>query len=426
MPRACGGTALTAHATPALRVLAALGLGCLVIALVAGRPDVAALGAGLLAPVVAGLAGAGDPAARAQVELPDGPLVEGEPVDAIVVVTAARRVARLEVGLSVAGGVLAPPRRVVAVPAGATARVVVTLRPLRWGRHRLGAVRLRAEGDLGLIAWTRVEDVGLDLAVYPSAVTVRSMIVAARARHALGELPARPPGDGTELADVRPAWPGERLRDLHARQSARRGTPIVAQRHPERSAEVVLLLDTFSDAGASLERAVRGVAALAAGSVRRHDRVGLVTFGGGMASCAPATGLAMLHRVIAASIRAEAEVSYAWPDVALVPRRVLPPRALVLAVSPLLDRRMVATLADLRRRGHDVAVVEVMPRPASNSSAERLLAERLWRLERATLRRRLARSGIAVGVWEPDRPLDEPMAAIARFRRHALRRPVAA
>ena len=42
---------------------------------------------------------------------------------------------------------------------------------------------------------------------------------------------------------------------------------------------------------------------------------------------------------------------------------MLPPQALVLAVSPLIDDRSVTALLDLRARGHDLAVIEVSPVP---------------------------------------------------------------
>ena len=47
----------------------------------------------------------------------------------------------------------------------------------------------------------------------------------------------------------------------------------------------------------------------------------------------------------------------------MIPARILPPKALILGVTPLLDARFVATIADLRARGFDLAVVEVDPVP---------------------------------------------------------------
>ena len=47
----------------------------------------------------------------------------------------------------------------------------------------------------------------------------------------------------------------------------------------------------------------------------------------------------------------------------MIPRRVLPPQALVIALTPLLDQRTITALLDLRARGFDLAVVDVSPIP---------------------------------------------------------------
>ena len=59
----------------------------------------------------------------------------------------------------------------------------------------------------------------------------------------------------------------------------------------------------------------------------------------------------------------EVVLNYAWRDVNLIPRRTLPPQALVLCLTPLLDERGAAALLDLRARGFDLVVIEVSPVP---------------------------------------------------------------
>jgi uncharacterized protein (DUF58 family) len=100
---------------------------------------------------------------------------------------------------------------------------------------------------------------------------------------------------------------------------------------------------------------------------------------------------------------------------------VLPPAALVVAVSPLLDDRVVEALADLRARRYDVAIVEVSPvaftQPGELESEQ--LAHRLWVLRRAEIRARYERLGVAVATWSDDRPLDAVLEGVRAFRRHA-------
>ena len=72
-------------------------------------------------------------------------------------------------------------------------------------------------------------------------------------------------------------------------------------------------------------------------------------------------GSTQQYRIVDALLESEIVFNYAWKDVSIIPSRVLPPQALVVAVTPLLDDRAVEALADLRARRYDLAIVEVSP-----------------------------------------------------------------
>ena len=149
----------------------------------------------------------------------------------------------------------------------------------------------------------------------------------------------------------------------------------VNESHPERNADVVLFLDTFaearSDDGGTLDRTIRAAAALAHGYLTRRDRVGVVGFGGVVRWLAPSTGRIQLHRIVETLIETEIAFSYAWKRIDLLPPRTLPPQSLVLALSPLLDGRVLDALTDLRARGFDLAIVDVSPFSAVEAAADR-------------------------------------------------------
>jgi uncharacterized protein (DUF58 family) len=92
----------------------------------------------------------------------------------------------------------------------------------------------------------------------------------------------------------------------------------------------------------------------------------------------------------------------------------------VIAVTPLLDERSIAALFDLRARGHDIVVVEVSPEElAAPGDGLDALAYRVWLLQRAALRARLERSGVAVARWSEELPLDAGLEGVRAFRRRA-------
>ena len=59
----------------------------------------------------------------------------------------------------------------------------------------------------------------------------------------------------------------------------------------------------------------------------------------------------------------EIVLSFAWKGIDILPPRTLPPKALVLALTPLLDARSARRSLDLRARGFDLVVIEVSPVP---------------------------------------------------------------
>jgi uncharacterized protein (DUF58 family) len=245
-----------------------------------------------------------------------------------------------------------------------------------------------------------------------------------------GNRVARIRGDGIEFAEVRPFAPGDVIRRVNWRVTARRGSLYVSERHPERNADVILFLDTFSDVGDAYENtlvlAVRAATSLAARYLERKDRVGVIGFGGVLSGIGPRLGTAQLYRIIDSLLSSEVTLSYVNKDVRFVPRQLLPAKALVIAITPMVDERSIVALFDLRRRGFDLIVVDVSPVPFAppGDNAVDALAHRLWRLRREALKARFEGLGVPVSEWQEGQPLQLPIAAASEFRRRAGR-PVA-
>jgi uncharacterized protein (DUF58 family) len=301
------------------------------------------------------------------------------------------------------------------------------LRCGRWGAFRVGRVYLRAHDWFGLYRYESVLDRRAPLKVYPSEENVRSLLRPLETQVFSGNHVARQKGEGIEFADLRPFVPGDRIRHVKWRASARRGELWINEHHAERNADVVILLDSFAEARrgdvSTLDPALRAAGTLAARYLRQKDRVGFVTFGGILNWLLPTTGAVQLYRIVDAMLDTQIVLSYAWRDVGTVPRRTLPPQALVLALTPLLDDRSEAALLDLRGRGFDLAVVEVSPLtfvPAGKGDRA-ALAHRIWLLERDVARARFERAGVAVGTWDDRTSLFGVLEEVRAFRRFAGR-----
>ena len=282
---------------------------------------------------------------------------------------------------------------------------------------------IRARDALRLVTWEARFEHTQRLKAYPSPLTIQRLLAPLETQALAGSEVARAKGEGVEYADIRDFVPGDRVRSINWRASARRQGLVVNERHPERNTDVVLFIDSFTDVrghGRSvLEDAVRAAASLATRYLERRDRVGLVGFGGVLRWLQPGMGTTQRYRLIETMLETGVAPTYTWRDVNLIPARILPPASLVLALTPLSDRRFIVALEDLRARRFDVAVVEVDPVPLvqpGRSEAEKL-AYRVWLLEREVLRSRLVALGIGVATWGDDE-LDTVLEEVRTYRRY--------
>jgi uncharacterized protein (DUF58 family) len=415
------------HKLGAYTAVVALGL---LGALASGLPELVALVAPFAVLLVSGLAQPPTPAASVRLTLAGERAVEGEGVGLEVEVHARTPLEQVEVLVAVPGGLaLDGPPNPTALRLGQdeTARLEYAVRGVRWGLYGVGEAWLRVRDRFGLYQYEARIDRRAPLRVYPGAHSLRGLVRPHDTRVTAGNQVARARGDGIEFADLRPYAPGDALRRINWRASARQGALWVNEAHPERNTDIVLFLDTFAEArspaGSTLDAAVRAATALAARYLDGRDRVGLVRLGGTLRWLVPGTGPAHLHRVVEALLEADASPSFIDKGIGLVPPRTLPPRALVIVLTPLLDERGRAIMLDLHARGFDLVIVEVSPlglvEPGEGELGE--LALRLWRLERQAVRARYERLGIAVTEWRDGVDLEAALEEVAAFRRYARR-----
>ena len=418
---------MTRAATPKLGAYAALAGTGLLAALVLGRPELAALAAPFAVVLAAGLSLAQAPRVRAKLELDRERQVEGEDVTAYLELEAETAVPALELLLDLPDGLEAvgPNPQLRHVGPGDWPELELEVRCAHWGAYLVGDLLLRARDRFGLLAFEQTLDLRRPLKVYPRGETLEKLLRPLETQAFAGSQTPRARGEGIEFADLRPFVPGDRVRRVNWRATARRGEPWVNETHPERNADVVIFLDTFAEArhGASgtLDLAVEAAGSLAVHYVREKDRVGLVAFGGILNWLTVSSGLVQLYRVLDSLLDAEIFLSYAWKNIDILPVRTLPPHALVIALSPLLDERSMRALVDLRARGFDLAVVDISPVPFVEPGRGPLddLAYRLWLLRRDALRSSYLRLGVPVVEWRKETPLQAALEEVRTFRRHA-------
>lgn len=403
-------------------VVASVGL---LAGLATARPALVAVGAAFLAPLFFGLAARPPRLPEATIRISADRVIEGGRVELELMLAASAACPWLDVELQLPerlGTDGAPTRRVLALGEGETRTLEYSIDCGRWGAFQVAPVRLSARDRLHLRRADLLVEPTATLRVYPSVERLRRLAGPRATRPVTGSRPAAAAGEGIEFAELRFLAPGERARKINWRATAARGRLLVSARLPERSSDVVIFLDALGAAttsGAStLDQAVRAAASLTEAYLRRRDRVGLLRFGGDIEWIIPGSGLRQQYRIADALLESEVARTHRWRDTSLIPRRILPPQSLIVALTPRLDWRVTRALLNLRRRGYQVAIVEVDPLPYL-ADAEALAGPMVWRtwlLERDAVRMQLAGAGIALASWGPDEPIAVPVEALAAAR----------
>ena len=341
---------MTPVGRPTTKAVAYAGLAAAAVlaAVVTGDPALIALGAPFAIAVAIGLTAGLRAAPSGAVELDSDRVVEGTDVLVSIDLAASARpvscavAIRLPPGLDAGASATSWP---LDLAPGGCEHFEVRLRTTSFARYELGPVEVRIDGPFGC----RRADLALGerrvLEVLPITEPLRSLARARDVRAIAGDQLARRPGDGIEFSEVQPLVPGGPGR-LNWRVTARRGAPHVTMRTPERSTDVVILVDTFSEL--ALGRQVRAAAAIVGAHLRRNDRVGLVGFGGVLQFVEPATGRPQLERLVTTLAATTWHHSYAWKHAESIPPRMLPRSCLVVALTPLDDPRFVQALAAIR------------------------------------------------------------------------------
>lgn len=299
----------------------------------------------------------------------------------------------------------------------------------------------RSLGMLQVTLWDRLRlSVGqamIELPVincYPRPASLDSRVVLSRLPSRLGEHSSRSPGEGVEFTGVREFIPGDRQRRINWPATTRRGRLQLNTFAAERTQNVVIIADATADVGepgfTPADLALRGSAAAARAYLAVRDRVGFIRYQGAVRWIAPGLGPRHLYRMLDLMLGGSggpgagpAGTGGTWigpsgrgRGITRLPRAALPPGSLILVFSPLLDRRLVEAVRDLRERGFTLLIIDVLNAEPGVVSRDRVgaMARRIWRMEQQAIRFSLGELGIPLVRWDGEQSLDEPLAPYTR------------
>lgn len=438
--------------TTGLSVSALVGVGLLLVGILTGRVEVAILAAPLL--LTLALLWHTRPETAGQVTLSADADATGSRVAAVLGWRAPRGAEGLRIRVSAPGH-----RSVDAVlaPADPQRRATLSIRTARTGRRPIFTVDHAELAGQQLVTAAGDTAGPAPVTVLPRTGLLREVPLPHRLQGLTGPHDSRRAGEGNDLRDINLFTPGDRLRRIDWRVTARRnsGGPgstvtdlYVRRSYATADAAVMIVLDSRDEVGpelttwndssripedepTSLDRARTAALSLARRYLQAGDRVGLEDLGRMRRPVPPAGGQRQLRRLTMRIALAEPEGE---PRARQRPPR-MPSGALIIICSTFLDEE-TGRLAQLwHGAGHRVIAVDVLPEPDLGSAPQRLLtAYRIVAMERADRLAALTRSGVEVISWTEteDRPLrrhrsgrpgERPVqVALAALSRHRVRR----
>jgi uncharacterized protein (DUF58 family) len=318
---------------------------------------------------------------------------------------------------SVLGG--AARELVLAGRAGSTGEIAGVVPLLHSGPQELIRFDYRFLGVDGMAASLSQEPIIGERVVPPSQTMIDALPLPRRLQAMTGLHESARLGDGGEFRDIHPFTPGDRLRRIDWKATARRGQSAadlyVRRTNALADATVLIVMDSRDDVGEQIAQWKRNVAvdkgvssldlardaasSIAGAYIAGGDRVGFQDLSSRKRMIPHAAGGRHLWRLMKAiEVTEPAGISFAYQRAPIVP-----PGALVYLLSSLLDDQPVNLALRWLGNGHRVIAVDVLPpaRFARTNRYERI-AHRMVLMERDDRIRVLRARGVELLRWSED------------------------
>jgi uncharacterized protein (DUF58 family) len=296
------------------------------------------------------------------------------------------------------------------------------------GSYSWRDVQTVASDPFGLIGTPVALSAAASVQAWPAAEKIRPFpLRAQRTLPSSGSIPARRGGSGTNFWGVREYHPGDPLRRLDWRLTARHPRRFFTKEFEQEAiADIGLILDARGKTNVQqgddslFEHSARAAASLAEVFLRQGNRVSLLVTGKPMMKVFSGYGKIQLNRILRALAQATPDSDGSLGDIHFVPIQMFSSRSLILVISPLSahDWRLFPRL---RSFGYQVVLISPDPldyaRPVWPADRTGRLALRLARLERELEIFRIKRLWIPVIDWPVSRPLS-PLVRQALSRAH--------
>ena len=258
------------------------------------------------------------------------------------------------------------------------------------------------------------------LFVLPPVLQLKNLSIRPRrTRVYSGIVPARTGGPGIEFFDVREYQPGDPLRWINWRLSARYpSTWFSKEFEQERVADVGIILDgrlranLISENKSIFEHSALAAAAISGTFLAQGNRVGLLVYGQFIQWTFPGYGRVQRERILRALALARLGTSQVFSHLEYIPTRLFPSHSQLILISPLVTDDP-DVIVRLRARGYKIVLIS--PDPVSYEASYLLdapefkQAERIIHMQRELMLEKIRHAGIQVVDWNVSTPFEQVM-----------------
>lgn len=274
------------------------------------------------------------------------------------------------------------------------------------GKYHWENVQVTVSDPFGLFEKTIQLTAEVDVLVLPERVSIDPpWLNPLHTLRAPGLHLSRQPGSGVDFYGVREYHPGDPLRWIHWRLSARHPNQLFSKEFErEEMADIGLILDgstanNLKNGSEELfEYSIQAAAVLVRSILRAGNRLSLLVLGERVDHVFPGTGRYQLEQILNKLAACQPGENVSLSTLKYLPVRLFPSHALIIIVSPL-NPGDLPTITRLLAGGYQVVVVSPDPVKFASRGSHQPMTIRAATVERTALLWRIRKIGARVLDW---------------------------
>lgn len=294
--------------------------------------------------------------------------------------------------------------------------------PLR-GKVTMGPIEIRYRDPLSLFIETKVIEDEMELSVLPRIEDLKKTKVRPRdTRQWLGNIQSQRMGIGTEFFSLREYHPGDEMRKINWKATAKYIHPITNEYEGEMSGDAIIIVDGFKGSNIGtvkdniLNASTRAAASLASSILSDRNRVGLIVLGDFLYWVYPGFGREQFYKIMDNLSHLKKGGVWELKETKWLLKRFFPRNSLIIFISPLTNPKVTDTLVDLCKKEYDVMVISPSPLELEKELHEMDddIAGKVHEMKRENILKELWKYAMVVD-WDPNEPLEPALEEVVRY-----------